>query len=103
MNLVDKYLETESELVKIKKLMVFEFANYVHDNFKITLSIEDSSFVIQDNDLKITSLIDFLIDDFSEYHYHVKVLFELSECVSRRKITNCDLHSYYFLNHIDIF
>lgn len=103
MNLVDKFLETKSELAKVKKLMIFEFANHVHEKLNVTLSIKNHSFVIEDNDLNILSINDFFSDEFSDYHYHAGLLYELSDLCSIRGLKDCNLHSHYFLNYIDVF
>lgn len=107
MNLTEKYNELKSELTRVKKLMVFDFAQYLQTNYSIVLYVENNRLLIRTDNSKYQNiqLIRFFDNEFEEYHYHASLLFELSEVLSMSSTTfdYFELHTPYFLNFVDIF
>lgn len=107
MNLTEKYTELKSELTRIKKLMVFDFAQYLTTHYSINLYVENNSLLIRTDNSKYQniSLVSFFDNEFKEYHFHASLLFELSESVSMSstKYDYFEIGTPYFLNFVDIF
>lgn len=106
MNLSEKYKELKKDLTFVKKQMVFEFARYLYLTHSIILEVQNNQLLIRSDNLQYQniSLIYFFNDEFKDYHEHANLLFELSELVSKNKIsTDFEIGTDYFLNFVDIF
>lgn len=106
MSLTEKYNELKDELTRVKKLMVFDFAQHLQTDYAITLYVENNRLLIRSDNSQYQNiqLIKFFDDEFKEYHYHASLLFELSETISMSKhLNDFELGTPYFLNFVDIF
>lgn len=106
MTLTEKYIELKEEFKKVKKLMVFDFAQHLQTHYSITLYVENNRLLIRTDNSKYQNiqLINFFDNEFKEYHYHASLIFELSERISMAdKHEYFELGSPYFLSFIDTF